>query len=52
MQENKPLKKPITNDDLIKQVEAIKQQGYGRVEAVIGEHRIVEINIGTKIKEN
>ena len=44
-------KKPITNEDVIKEIERIKQLRFGRVEAVIGEGRIVEIIIQRKIKE-
>lgn len=46
------VKKPLTNDDLLKAVEEIKQLKYGRVEAVIGEGRIVEINVQKKIRES
>lgn len=44
-------KKKLTNEDVIKQLEQVKLNKWGRVEAVIGEGRIVEINVSHKIKE-
>ena len=44
-------KKPITIEDVIKAIEQIKLHRFGRVEAVIGEGRIVEVNVQRKIKE-
>lgn len=40
-----------TNEDVIKDIEMIKSLGWGRVEAVIGEGKIVEINVLMKRKK-
>jgi hypothetical protein len=51
MAEKTPVKIPLTDNDVLKQIAGVKKLGYGRIEVIIGEGRIVEINVLHKFRE-